>query len=53
VRARFLDAEGQVQTVAGAVKRDAGGGLVVEHWADGIRRETAVPRDASVDRIGR
>jgi hypothetical protein len=53
VEAAWLDSQGQVQRIAGEVKRNEAGRLVVERWADGIRRATEVPRDASVDRIAR
>jgi hypothetical protein len=53
VTARFIGPRGDVRDVAGKVIRDAAGHLAIESWADGIRRETAVPRDASVDVTGR
>lgn len=40
----------QVERAAGKVIRNEAGELVIESWADGVRRETAVPRDSSVDR---
>lgn len=49
VTARFLDRHGQLQRVEGKVIRNAAGELVVESWADGVRKETAVSRDANVD----
>ena len=33
----------------GPGRPDEAGELIIESWADGIRQETAVPRDASVD----
>jgi hypothetical protein len=49
VTARFLDERGGLHQVAGVVGRDAAGGLVVASWAEGVGKETKVPRDASVD----
>lgn len=49
VAARSIDRYGVVQRVNGRVTRNREGELVVESWADGIRQETAVPRDASVE----
>ena len=40
---------GGLRHVAGTVCRNDAGELVVESWADGIRQETAVTRDANVD----
>jgi hypothetical protein len=53
VTARFLDRHGHSRDAAGTVRRNDAGELVIESWAEGARRETAVPRDASVDVIGR
>jgi hypothetical protein len=53
VKAAWLDGHGQVRRAAGTVIRNEAGELVIENWADGIRRETAVSRDANVDVIGR
>ena len=53
VKAAWLDGQGQVQRAAGKVIRNEAGQLAIETWADGIRRETTVTRDANVDRIGR
>jgi hypothetical protein len=53
VQAAWMDAQGQVRRAAGKVIRNAAGELVIESWADGIRRESAVTRDANVDVIGR
>jgi hypothetical protein len=53
VEARFLDDHGGPHQVAGRVIRNAAGELAVESWSDGVRQETAVPRDASVDIAGR
>jgi hypothetical protein len=49
VTARFLGGHGGMTQVTGTVGRDAAGELVVTGWADSVRRETAVPRDAQVD----
>ena len=38
-----------MQRAAGKVVRTAAGELAVEGWADGVRQETAVSRDANVD----
>ena len=51
VEATFIGTHGHFQQVAGTVTRNDAGTLVVESWADGIRRETAVPLDAQVDVI--
>jgi hypothetical protein len=48
VEAAFLDRNGHLQRVAGRVARSEAGELVVESWVDGVRKETAVTRDASV-----
>jgi hypothetical protein len=53
VKAAWLDGQGQVRRAAGKVIRNEAGQLAIETWADGIRRETTVTRDANVDRIGR
>jgi hypothetical protein len=49
VEATFLDRQGHMKHAAGPVRRNDAGELVVENWADGVRSETAVPRDANVD----
>jgi hypothetical protein len=48
INATYLDPYGGLHQAAETVRRNAAGELVVESWADGIRQETAVPRDASV-----
>jgi hypothetical protein len=53
VEATFLDQHGQLRHLAGTVRRNEAGELVVESWADGVQKETAVPRDASVTRGSR
>jgi hypothetical protein len=50
VAVRFFDRDGSICQAEGTVCRDEAGTLVVESWADGVRRQTAVPRDASVDK---
>jgi hypothetical protein len=50
VEATFLDPQGGLHHAAGMVRRNGAGTLVIESWADGVRQETAVPRDASVDK---
>jgi len=49
VKAAWLDRQGHLQRVAGKVMRSESGELVVESWADGVRQETPVSRDADVD----
>ena len=50
VTAAWIDPHtGELRRAAGAVRRNDAGTLVIESWADGARRETEVPRDASVD----
>ncbi len=49
VEATFLDPHGGLHHAAGTVRRNDAGELIVESWADGIRRQSPVPRDASVD----
>lgn len=49
VTASFLDRSGRLQNVAGKVTRNETGELVIESWSDGVRQETAVTREASVD----
>jgi hypothetical protein len=49
VKAAWLDQQGHVQRAAGKVVRTDAGELAVESWADGVRQETAVSRDANVD----
>jgi hypothetical protein len=49
VKAAWLDETGQVQRAAGQVVRNEDGQLVLESFADGVRSESAVPRDANVD----
>jgi hypothetical protein len=54
VAASWIDPHaGGVRRVAGKVRRNDAGRLVIESWAEGVRRETEVPRDASVDLTGR
>jgi hypothetical protein len=53
VEAAFLDGEGHPRHVTGPVRRDDAGVLVVESWADCIRRQTPVTRDANVTVISR
>lgn len=48
VEATFLDDHGGLHRVSGSVRRNEAGELVVESWADGVRSETTVSRDASV-----
>lgn len=48
VEAQWLDEQGQLQHEAGTVVRNGAGDLAIESWADGIRRERTVPRDANV-----
>ena len=52
VKATFLDPEGRLRHAAGKVSRNAVGELVVESWADGVRQQTPVTRDANVDVMG-
>ena len=49
VTARFLDRHGGLRHAAGTVIRNEAGELAVESWADGVRQETAIRRDADVD----
>jgi hypothetical protein len=50
VTASWIDPQaGGVHRAAGTVCRNDAGRLVIESWAEGVRRETEVPRDASVD----
>jgi hypothetical protein len=51
IKAAWIDREGQMQRAAGTVIRNDAGELVVESWADGIRQEVTVTRDASIDII--
>jgi hypothetical protein len=53
VRASFLDEQGHVRRVSGTVRRNDAGELVIESFADQVRQETKVTRDASVERIQR
>jgi len=53
VSSRFIDRHGQLLKAEGRVIRNAEGELVIESWADGVRRETAVSRDANVEVKGR
>ncbi len=53
VEAAFLDGHGHLQHAAGTVRRNDSGELVVESWADGVRRETFVTRDANVNVLSR
>jgi uncharacterized protein YycO len=53
VEATFQNRHGHVQHAAGTVRRSDAGELVVESWADGVRTQTPVTRDANVDVIGR
>ncbi|APW58616.1 hypothetical protein [Paludisphaera borealis] len=50
VKAAWMDQEGQIQHAAGKVIRNESGELAVESQADGIRKETTVPRDSMVIR---
>lgn len=52
VEAQWLDERGELQRAAGTVVRTDEGQLAVETWADGIRRERTVPRDANVTVTG-
>jgi hypothetical protein len=53
VTASWIDPfAGGVRHANGTVRRNEAGRLVVESWVEGVRRETEVPRDASVDVIG-
>jgi hypothetical protein len=49
VKAAWLGPNGHLQRAAGKVLRSESGELVVESWAEGVRQESAVPRDANVD----
>ena len=49
MRAEFLDGQGRLQQAEGTVRRNDAGELVIESWAEGVRQETAVTRDANVD----
>jgi hypothetical protein len=49
VKVAWLDRQGHLQRAAGKVIRNADGELVVESWADSVRQETPVGRDANVD----
>lgn len=51
--ARFIDRHGDLQRAAGRVIRNEAGELVIESWSDGGRQETAVTRDANVERTDR
>lgn len=53
VSAAWLDETGKVKRADGKVTRNLGGELVVEGWADGVRQESSVPRNANVDRTRR
>ena len=54
VEAAFLDRHGHLQHAAGTVRRsDAGELVVVESLRGGGRKETAVSRNANVERISR
>jgi hypothetical protein len=53
VEVTFLDRNGHLQQEAGMVRRNDAGELVLESWADGVRRQTHVTRDASVNVPGR
>jgi hypothetical protein len=49
VAAAWIDRQGHLRRAAGTVIRNGSGELVIESWAEGVRKETAVPRDANVD----
>ena len=53
VKVAWLDPQGHLQRAAGKVMRNEAGELVVESWADSVRKQTPVGRDANVDRIRR
>ena len=54
VEATFLDRRGHMQHVAGVVRRNEAGELVVvESLAGGVSKDTAVTRDANVTVKGR
>ena len=54
VTASWLDPQSAaVLHARGTVRRNAAGRLVIESWADGVRQESEVPRDANVDAISR
>ncbi len=53
VEATWQDRQGQVQHAAGKVIRDDAGQLAIESWADGVRQEATVTRDANVDVLPR
>ena len=53
VEATFLDRHGHVQHAAGTVRRNDSGELIVESWAEGVRRQTFVTRDANVNVLSR
>ena len=54
VNAAWLDPKTRdIQRVTGTVSRNGAGRLVIESWAEGVRQETEVPRDANIDIVGR
>lgn len=54
VKVEFMDPQGHVQHASGIVQRSEAGELVVvESLAGGGRKETAVTRDANVERLSR
>lgn len=53
VEATFLDRAGHLQHASGTVRRNDAGGLVLESWAEGVRRQTFVTRDANVNVLSR
>ena len=53
VDATWLDRQGHVRRASGTVVRSDTGELAIESWADGIRSQTPVTRDANVDVLPR
>ena len=53
IKAAWMEGTGQVRRATGKVIRNPAGELVVESWADGLRQEAAVPREANGDRVRR
>jgi hypothetical protein len=51
VKAEFLDRQDRLRQAEGTVRRNDTGELVIESWADGVRQETAVSRNANVDEL--
>jgi hypothetical protein len=53
VKATWMDRHGHVQHSTGEVVRTDRGELAIESWADGVRRQDTVTRDANVDVLPR